>query len=120
MYVKRYASPAGLLTLASHPVETPTVVRCPFGAIITCGTPAASRLDFVQAIMDAYAPYTAKRPNIKSVSLKDSIADRAERPAYTALDCAKIKAVYGVEQKDWRDGLMTAMAFLMRDRKKIA
>lgn len=90
-----------------------------FGTFHLCGVPEATRLEFTQAVMDAYAPYTARRPKITPV-LSADLPGFAPRPAYSVLDCAKIRAVYGIEQKPWREGLAQAMDHLMRDRKKIA
>ncbi len=46
-----------------------------FGVFHLCGTPAASRLEFVQAIMDAYAPYTGKRPTDQCPAVRGDFAD---------------------------------------------
>ena len=90
-----------------------------FGTFHLCGTPAATRMEFVQAIMDAYAPYTAKRPTI-TPALSSDFPGYAQRPAYSVLDCTRIREIYGVEQRPWRDGLAEAMTMLMRDRSTTA
>jgi len=87
-----------------------------FGTFHFCGTPPATRLEFIQAIMDTYAPHTPKRPKITPISLKESNAGRAERPAYSVLDCEKVRAVYGIEQSDWRVGLAEAVESLQKAR----
>ena len=86
-----------------------------FGTFHLCGDPPATRLEFMQAIMDAYAPYTTRRPILRPAVSAD-FADFATRPAYSVLDCQKIHDVYGITQKSWRDGLTTAMAHVMKDK----
>jgi len=90
-----------------------------FGTFHLCGTPAAVRIEFMQAIMDAYAPYTARRPKILP-ALSSDFPGFAERPAYSALDCTKTREIYGIEQRPWRDGLNEAMQLLMQGRSKVA
>ncbi len=88
-----------------------------FGTFHLCGAPAATRFEFMQAIMEAYAPFTDKRPGITPV-LSADLPGFAPRPAYSVLDCAKISRVYGIEQKPWRESLNEAVKLLMRARGK--
>lgn len=90
-----------------------------YGTYHLCGTPAVTRLEFVQTIMDAYAPYTQKRPRITPVSVHDT-QGKAPRPAYSVMDCAKTQAVFGVVQRDWRIGLGEALEALMQKRRNTA
>jgi dTDP-4-dehydrorhamnose reductase len=87
-----------------------------FGTFHYCGKPATTRLEFVQAIMEAYAPYTQKRPRILP-ALSSDFPGFAERPAYSVLDCAKIRAAYSIEQKPWREGLAEAVTSLHQQGK---
>jgi dTDP-4-dehydrorhamnose reductase len=87
-----------------------------FGTFHCCGEPAASRFEFMQAVMEAYAPYTDKRPRILPASSAD-FPGFAERPAYSVLDCAKIREVYGIEQKSWKTGLNEAILALHQQEK---
>lgn len=82
-----------------------------YGTFHYCGTPAASRYDFVEAALKAYEPYSDRHPRLIATVCAE-FAEHAPRPAYSALDCAKIKAVYGIEQKDWREGLRDALEHL--------
>jgi dTDP-4-dehydrorhamnose reductase len=86
-----------------------------FGTFHLCGSPAASRLEFTQAIMDAYAPYTKARPRITPALAKD-FALPAKRALKVILDCTKIRDVYGIQQKPWRDGLAEAVQLLQKTR----
>jgi dTDP-4-dehydrorhamnose reductase len=79
-----------------------------YGTFHYCGTPAVTRLEFVTAIMAAYAPHTDKRPKI-TPALSADFPGFAQRPAFSALDCTKIRDVYGIEQRDWREGLGEAI-----------
>ena len=79
-----------------------------FGTFHLCGEPSCTRYEFTQAVMEAYAPRTTRRPEITPVA-SVVFADYAPRPAYSVLDCAKIRAVYGIEQQPWRAGLEEAM-----------
>jgi dTDP-4-dehydrorhamnose reductase len=90
-----------------------------FGTFHYCGTPAATRLEFTQEIMNAYAPFTSRRPKIMP-ALSADFPGFAVRPAYSGLDCAKILEVYGIAQKPWREGLAEAMNVLMKERKHVA
>lgn len=90
-----------------------------FGTFHLCGEPAVTRFEFVTDIMNAYAPYTDRRPKI-SPALSADFPGFAQRPAYSVLDCSRIFEIYGIEQRPWRDGLTAAMNVLMRDRRKVA
>ncbi len=79
-----------------------------FGTFHLCGEPPCSRYDLVQAIMEAYAPHTTRRPSILPAATAD-FPGFAARPAYSVLDCSSLRAVYGIEQKPWREGLAEAM-----------
>ena len=81
-----------------------------FGIFHYCGAPAATRLAFVEAIMDAYEPFAKKRTRILPALSSDFPG--ATRPPYSVLDCAKILKVYGIEQQDWKNGLGTALKIL--------
>lgn len=78
-----------------------------FGTFHICGEPPATRFEFLQAVMEAYAPYTEARPTLLPIS--GAQPGRALRPAYTAMNCDKARAVYGIEQRAWRDDLATAI-----------
>lgn len=86
-----------------------------YGTFHLCGTPPCSRFAFTQAIMEAYAPHTARRPAISPVE-RSAFANLAPRPAYSVLDCSKIKDVYGIAQRPWQEGLDEAIALLATNR----
>ncbi|MDD3288072.1 MAG: dTDP-4-dehydrorhamnose reductase [Alphaproteobacteria bacterium] len=87
-----------------------------FGVFHFCGAPPVPRYEFVEAVMAAYAPYAPKLPELIP-ALSSDFPGFAARPAYSALDCAKIKEVYNIDQSSWKDGLNRAIDCLMRQRK---
>jgi len=84
-----------------------------FGIFQLCGTPSCSRYTLAQAMMESYAPHTTKRPAILPATCAD-FNSPAKRPAYSAMDCTKIKNVYGIEQRPWQEGLDEAMDILFK------
>jgi dTDP-4-dehydrorhamnose reductase len=90
-----------------------------FGTFHLCGAPDVTRFEFVTDILKAYAPYTARRPVMTPIKSSD-LTGFAARPPYSVLDCGKIRDIYGVAQRPWREGLDKAMAILMQERRKTA
>ncbi len=86
-----------------------------FGTFHLCGEPRATRLEFTQAVMEAYAPYTDRRPRILPAKSSD-FPGFAERPAWSVLDCAKIRAVYGIAQKPWHEAVEASVKRIMSTR----
>lgn len=84
-----------------------------FGTFHLCGEPACSRFEFTQAIAEAYAPHAARQTSLVPTVCAE-FANLARRPAYSVLDCAKIKQVYGIEQRPWKEGLSEAMDILFK------
>ena len=79
-----------------------------FGTYHICGEPAVTRYEFLQAIMEAYAPYTTCRPKLIPVASAD-IPNHVTRPSYSVLNCDKAQATYGISQCSWRNDLATAI-----------
>ena len=88
-----------------------------FGTFHLCGAGESTRFEFVEAILEAYLPYTTRRPVLKP-ALSSDFPGFAERPSYSVLDCSRILEVYGIAQKPWRDGLQDAMKQLMTERQQ--
>jgi dTDP-4-dehydrorhamnose reductase len=113
------ANPTSAASLASALKVISTAILAgkanSFGTFHYCDFPAVSRLEFIQAIMDAYAPYTDRRPKLVGVNNAD-IPGRAPRPAYTSLDCSKTQAVFGIEPRDWREELCAAVKEYVKGR----
>ena len=79
-----------------------------FGTFHLTGDPAISRFEFLQAIMEAYAPFTDRRPKLVPISAS-SAPPRVPRPPLTSLNTDKIREVYGIYPRLWRDDLALAV-----------
>ncbi len=86
-----------------------------FGTFHVCGEPAVTRFDFLQAIMEAYAPLTDRRPKLTPVSAAE-IPDRVPRPLYSALNGDKARNVYGIAPRPWREDLVKAIEDYAKER----
>ena len=79
-----------------------------FGTFHICGEPAVTRYEFLHAIMDAYAPFTDRRPKLIPVASAD-IPNRTPRPLYSAMNCDKVQTSYDISPRSWRDDLGQAV-----------
>jgi len=86
-----------------------------FGTLHLCGEPACTRLQFTEAIAEAYRPYSNRTPKLLP-ALSSDFPGLAERPVYSVLDCSRIHKLYGIAQKPWRDGLRRAIASLQKQK----
>ena len=82
-----------------------------WGTYHYCGTPAVSWYDFARAIFEIHGAMTGKHVAVAAISAND-YPTAARRPANSRLDCAKIRSVFGIEQRPWRAGLESAMKML--------
>ncbi|MCB2125327.1 MAG: dTDP-4-dehydrorhamnose reductase [Rhodobacteraceae bacterium] len=72
------------------------------GVFHYAGAPTVSWAGFAEAVLAASA--LARRPSVRRIASAD-YPTPARRPANSALDCARIRATYGIEQPDWRASL---------------
>jgi dTDP-4-dehydrorhamnose reductase len=79
-----------------------------FGTFHLAGEPEINRFDFLQEIMDAYAPYTDRRPTLKPVKSAE-MTGRVPRPRYTVLNADKINESYGIAPHRWHADLIQAV-----------
>ena len=75
------------------------------GVFHFAGAPAVSWAGFARAI---FAGRGGPGPRIEEVPSSD-YPTVARRPLNSVLDCAKIKAAYGIDPPDWRDGLAAVL-----------
>ncbi len=76
-----------------------------FGTFHLSGETPATRFEFLQAVMDAYAPLTSRRPTLQPVPIADMTA-RVPRPACSILNNERLREVYGIAPHDWRVDLV--------------
>jgi dTDP-4-dehydrorhamnose reductase len=76
-----------------------------------CGAPAVSWYEFARSIFAIHAKATGKEIPIEAIGTAD-YPTPARRPANSRLDCSKILAALGIEQKPWQAGLESAMKLL--------
>jgi dTDP-4-dehydrorhamnose reductase len=75
-----------------------------FGTYHLAGWGAATRHQWVSAIVTAQAPFTGRNPPVHAVPAS-AFPAAARRPRYTALDCGKFAATFGFRARDWRDAV---------------
>lgn len=84
-----------------------------FGTFHLSGAPACSRYELTEAFLASYKKYSSRTPKLVP-TVRAEFPAAAKRPAYSALDCEKIKRLYGVDQRPWQEGLDEAMAILFK------
>ena len=80
-----------------------------FGTFHVAGTGAATRCQWVSAIVAAQAPFTGKTPPVLAVPASTFPA-HARRPRYTVLDCGKFEATFGFHARAWQDAVRDTVA----------
>ena len=79
-----------------------------FGTFHVSGDGPATRYEFLQAVMEAHAPFTEHRPRLDAVFAKD-VPNRVPRPPYSVLDNTRLQEVYGLAPRSWRADLQQAV-----------
>ncbi len=78
-----------------------------------CGDKPCTWNDFAKAIFSEAKSLGIRIPNsVKSINTID-YPTSAARPAYSILDCSKIKSYFGVNDSDWMLGVKTAVKRLI-------
>ncbi len=83
-----------------------------FGTWHVAGTGAATRHQWVSAIVAAQAPFTGKSPPVHAVPASTFPA-AARRPRYTALDSSKFAATFGFRARPWREAVKDTVTELL-------
>ena len=74
-----------------------------------CGDKPCSWNDFAKVIFSEAHSLGVRTPNsVKSINTID-YPTLAARPAYSVLDCSKIKSYFGINNSDWMLGVKTAI-----------
>jgi len=77
-----------------------------WGTYHFCGAAGATWFDFAAAIMETAWEKGLIHQKIPVLPIStDQFPTPAARPAYSVLDCSKIRHVFGIRQKDWQEGL---------------
>jgi dTDP-4-dehydrorhamnose reductase len=81
---------------------------------------ACSWFDFAVAIFRGAQErrLIARRPRVVPIATAD-YPTRARRPAYSALDCAKLESAFGLQLPHWESGLVGVLDELAAARKEI-
>jgi dTDP-4-dehydrorhamnose reductase len=87
-----------------------------WGTYHYCGAPATTWHGFALAIFEAAAAkgLLDRPPRVKAIATAD-YPTPAQRPVNSILDCASIRATYGIEQPDWRAGLDAVLEQMARE-----
>ena len=83
-----------------------------FGTFHFCGAGATTWYGFARAIFELAAARCAKTPRVKPVTTAD-YPTPAARPKNSVLDCSRIRRVYGMEPRPWRDCLIECIDELL-------
>ena len=75
-----------------------------WGCFHFCGGPPTTWRRFAEAIFDEAGPRIPRRPTIVPIVTAE-FPTPARRPAYSVLDCTRLRQVWGLSQPDWRVGL---------------
>ena len=82
-----------------------------FGTYHLAGAGAATRHQWVCAIVAAQAAFTGRNPPVHAVPAS-TFPSPARRPHNTALDCTKFAATFGFRARAWQDGVNATVAEL--------
>lgn len=88
-----------------------------WGTYHCCGTPAVSRADFARALFEA-AERIGGLPTARVRDIPaDAFPSAARRPSYTAMDCGRLRGVFGIECEAWHAGLDRMLRELARSER---
>ncbi len=92
-----------------------------FGTFHYCGAGATTWYGFAGAIFELAAAHGVKAPRVNPITTAD-FPTPAARPKNSVLDCNRIRRVYGIEPRPWRDGLAECIdeMFATGDERKTA
>lgn len=90
----------------------PTSDAGPWGIYHAAGSGAASWYDVAREILDASQSLGGPVTSLTAIG-SDGYPTRAARPKNSRLDCARLNAVFGVTQPDWREGVRACVARLL-------
>lgn len=80
------------------------------GVYHLAGDGSASRFEWAKEILANDPHKEEQRVEVLIPAATDEFPSAAARPAYSALDCGKFKAAFGLSLPDWKEALALAMA----------
>lgn len=83
-----------------------------FGTFHFSGHGVTTWFDFAGRIFDELARHGVDAPKLEPIPT-EAFPTPARRPAYSVLDCDKVRAVYGIVPPPWQDGLATCVQDLV-------
>ncbi len=114
-------TPADSIAMALERVATTLLDREPpprdpcWGTFHLAGGPPASWHGFATEIFAQAAARGWRVPPTVSPIGTEQYPTPAKRPSWSVLDCQRIRAVYGVAQPSWKDGIARALDVLGRE-----
>lgn len=98
-----------LFTILKHPLKV--------GTFHFCSAPPVSWFEFAESIIaTAKHVYPLKLKQLNPIP-SSSYETPAKRPAYSVLDCNKIKMQYGIQQPSWQDDIKQTLQQLIEMAK---
>jgi dTDP-4-dehydrorhamnose reductase len=91
-----------LLTLARSIEKNP---ETPWGTYHCANAGAVSRFNMAQHIVSEARRHTSREMAVVVPTSRNSFGATVERPHYSVLDCTRIRTVFGIEMRPWRDGV---------------
>lgn len=88
-----------------------------FGTFHFAGARAVTWYDFARGIFDEVARHGRAVPDLAPITTH-AYPTPARRPAYSVLDCGKIRAVYGIVAPDWQPSLSACIDGLLEPQGK--
>lgn len=88
-----------------------------FGTFHFCGARAVTWFDFARGIFAEVARRGRAVPELVPITTQ-AYPTPARRPAYSVLDCGKIRSVYGIVAPDWQSSLSTCIDDLLNSQGK--
>lgn len=113
----QYGSPTSAEMVASATARIVTKIMksqsVDWGTYHFCAAGEATWYDFACAIFELAQPMLGKRVNVASIQTSD-YPTPASRPAYSVMNCDKIRDRFGIAQPAWKDGLAKVMNDVMK------
>ncbi len=82
----------------------------PWGTYHYCGKGITTWHGFTEKIIEMARPFFPIRTQKVNAIATDQYPTPARRPAYSALDCTRIREYFSIETKDWKESLKNTIA----------